>query len=148
MQIRELIKDRMRRSKEIERSWEQPFKKFSNILWPWSESKLVLFISLMAILDYISTYTVLELVGSNQVAEVGLIAKWALQTGGFLALFFVEMTVMVVLILLAMGARLLYSRWGFPGFGRTAFVFLLIPYAIIIMAVVYNNVLNALLVQF
>jgi len=145
MRIRELIKNRLRRSIEIERTLERPFEKLSRILWPWSESKLVLFISLMAILDYISTYTALELSRNNQVAEVGLVAKWALQTGGSSELFFVEMTAMVVLILLAMGARLLYTRLGFPGFGRTAFVFLLIPYALIIIAVVFNNILVAFL---
>lgn len=145
MRIRELIKNRLRRSIETERTLERPFEKFSRILWPWSESKLVLFVNLMAILDYFSTYVAFELSRNNQVTEVGLLAKWVLQTGGFLELFLVEMTVMVVLILLAMGARLLYTRLGFPGFGRTAFVFLLIPYALIIVAVVFNNILVAFL---
>jgi hypothetical protein len=102
----------------------------------------------MAILDSVSTYAALKLSVNNQVTEVGLIASWALKTGGFPYLFLVEMTIIAVLLLLAMGARLLYTRLGFPGFGRTAFVFLLIPYAIIIMAVVFNNILVTFLGQY
>jgi len=137
----------MQRSIEKERSLERPFEKFSRLLWPWSEAKLVIFISVMAVLDYISTYSALKLTKHNQVAEVGPIAKWALETGGFLRLFFIDATVIAVLLLLASGARFLYTKWGFPGFGRTAFIFLLIPYAIFIFAVIFNNILVTFLGQ-
>jgi len=52
--------------------------------------KTCLVVNLMAILDYFSTYVAFELSRNNQVTEVGLLAKWVLQTGGFLELFLVE----------------------------------------------------------
>jgi uncharacterized membrane protein (DUF485 family) len=139
--IFDAIKDRIRRSIDRERSLERSFERFSRLLWPWQEYKLVLFVSLLAVLDYVSTFAALELSGNNQVIEAGLLAGWALRTGGFLKLFLVDTVCIGSLILLAMGARLLYSKIGFLGFGRTAFVFLLIPYSVIIMAVVINNIL-------
>jgi len=99
----------------------------------------------MATLDYASTYNALKLSVSNNVAEVGPIARWALKTAGFPYLFLIDMTVIAVLLLLAMGVRSFYVRLGFPGFARTAFVFLLTPYAVIILAIVFNNVLVAFL---
>lgn len=141
MPIRDSINNRIRRNIEKERTLERPIEKFSRLLWPWAESKLALFISSMAILDYVSTYTALRLNVNNQVTEVGFIAKWALQTGGFVRLFFVDLTVIAVLLLLAVGARLLYIRLGFPGFGRAAFVFVLTPYSVFILAVIFNNIL-------
>jgi len=147
MRIRNYIRNSIKKSKQKERSLERPFEKFSRLLWPWSEVKLVLFISLMALLDYVSTYAALKLTEHNQVTEVGPIAKWALQTGGFLKLFFIDVTVIAVLLLLASGARYIYTKWGFPGFGRTAFIFLLIPYAVFIFAVVFNNILVTFLGQ-
>jgi hypothetical protein len=139
--VRDLIKNRMRRSVERERALEPRFEAFSRLLWPWAESKLILFIISMAFLDSVSTYTALNLSINNQVSEVGLIASWALKTGGFPYLFLVEITIIAVLLLLAMVIRLFYIRMGFPGFGRAAFVFLLAPYTIVILAVVFNNIL-------
>ena len=131
----------MRRRVERERTLEQPLEAFSRLLWPWHESKLVLFVSLLAVLDYVSTYTAINLSGANHVYEAGLLARWALQTGGFPKLLLVDTASIGVLIFLAVSVRFLYTRLGFRGFGRTAFVFLLIPYSIIIMAVVINNIL-------
>ena len=148
MPIRDFIKNKVRRSIEKERTLERPFEKFSRLLWPWKELNLVLFISGMAVLDYISTYAALNFTRYDRVVEAGLMAKWALQTGGFLRLFFVDMIVISLLLLLAWGARLLFARLGFPGFGRVAFVFLLIPYAAIILAVVFNNVIVTFLGQY
>jgi hypothetical protein len=85
-----LMKNRMKRSIERERALEPHFEAFSRFLWPWAESKLFLFIILMAILDSVSTYTALNLSINNQVIEIGLIASWALKTGGFSYLFLVE----------------------------------------------------------
>jgi hypothetical protein len=146
--IGDLMKNRLRKSTERERSLKPSFEAFSRLLWPWAESKLGLFITSMAILDSVSTYTALKLSINNQVIEVGPIASWALKTGGFPYLFLVEMTIIAVLLLLAILARLFYIRLGFPGYGRTAFVFLLMPYTIIIMAVVFNNILVTFLGQY
>ena len=139
--IFESTKDRVRKNVERERKLERPLEKVSMLLWPWNESRLVLFVSLLAVLDYVSTFAALELSGNNQVYESGLLANWALETGGFFKLFMVDAASIGALILLAIGVRSLYNRWGFPGFGRTGFVFLLIPYAVIIMVVVINNIL-------
>jgi hypothetical protein len=139
--MRDIIRNRFRKNIERERALDPRFEAFSRVLWPWAESKLVLFVTSMAILDSISTYTALNLSINNQVSEVGFIASWALKAGGFPYLFLAEMTIIATLLLLAMVARSLYARFGFPGFGRAAFVFMLVPYTIIIMAVVFNNIL-------
>ena len=135
------IRHRARRGVERERNLERPLEAFSKKLWPWHESRLALFVSLLAVLDYISTYAALKLSGSNQVYEAGPLAGWALRIGGFPELLVIDTISIGVLILLAVGARFFYARLGFPGFGRTAFVFLLIPYSVVIMAVVINNIL-------
>ena len=139
--ILESMKYRLRKGIERERKLERPLEKASRFLWPWDESKLILFICLLAVLDYVSTFAALELSTNNQISEAGLLAKWALETGGFLGLFLVDAGAIGTLLLLAIGIRALYRKIGFPGFGRTGFVFLLIPYSVIIMGIVINNVL-------
>jgi hypothetical protein len=139
------IKANFRRNAERERKLERPLEALSRLLWPWPESKLVLFVCLAALMDYLSTYAFLTFGHRGHVSEAGLIAGWALQTGGFLRLFVVDAGLIGALILLAFALRSLYTRLGFRGFGRTALVFLLIPYFVIIMAVVYNNILLSFL---
>jgi len=135
------VKNRVRKSIERERALERPIEAFSRVLWPYPESKLVFYVSLLAVLDYVSTFTALELSVNSHVSEVGLLAKWALQTGGFPGLLLMDAAAIVILICLAFGVRSLYTKLGFNGFGRAAFVFLLIPYFVFIMGVVVNNVL-------
>jgi hypothetical protein len=69
-------------------------------------------------------------------------AKWALAIGGFPILLVVDAAVIGALILFATWVRALYTRSGFPGFGRTAFVFFFVPYSVIILPVVFNNIIN------
>lgn len=147
MPMRDLIKNRFRRDIERERILEPRFEKFSRLLWPWSESKLVLFITTMAILDSVSTFAALKL-SAHHVTEVGLIASRALKAGGYPYLFLEQIIIIAALLLLAQGARLLYTRWGFPGFGRTAFIFLLIPYTTVISAFVINNIFVTFMGQY
>jgi hypothetical protein len=137
----DFMKSRLSKSFERERHLERPVEKLSRVLWPWPESKLIMFVSLLAFLDFASTYAFLRLSGNQRVFEAGPLASWALQTGGFLKLFLIDGASMGLLILLALSTRLLYNRLGFPGFGRAAFVIVLAPYAIIIIAVVMNNIL-------
>ena len=148
MPMRDLIKNRFRRDIERERILEPRFEAFSRLLWPWSELKLVLFITTMAICDSISTFTALKLSANNHVTEVGLIASRALKAGGYPYLFLEQIIIIAALLLLAQGARLLYTRWGFPGFGRTAFIFLLIPYTTVISAFVINNIFVTFMGQY
>lgn len=133
-------RDRLRENIERERSLDRPLGTLSLVLWPYPELKLVLYISLLAFLDYLSTFNALELSGNSQVAEVGLMAKWALQTGGFSRLFLVDLAVICALLCFAINARSIYTRLGLRGFGRAAFVFVLVPYFVFIMGVVFNNV--------
>ena len=137
----EVIRDNLRKSLERERKLDRPLEAISRRLWPWPESKLVTYVGLAALMDFLSTYAFLTFGRHGHVAEAGLLARWALHTGGFLGLFLVDAICIGILILLAVGLRSLYSRLGFNGYGRTAMVFLLTPYFVIIMAVVYNNIL-------
>lgn len=135
------MKDRIQSGFERERKIEPLLEKISRILWPWREYKLVLFVSLLAVLDYVSTFAALELSGNPRIIEAGPLAGWALETGGFIMLFIVDVISIGALVLIALGVRALYIKLGFRGFARAALVFLLTPYAIIIMAVVINNVI-------
>jgi hypothetical protein len=139
--ILESMRTRLKKANEQDRKLEQPIEKFSRLIWPWPESKLIQFVSLLAFLDYVSTYAALRFNLSHQIAEVGLVAKWALATGGFTELLAVDAAIIGVLILTAFGVRALYTHFGFPGYGRSAFVFIFIPYAVIILPVVFNNII-------
>ena len=134
------LEQRVKRSIERERALEHHFDAASRSLWPWQESKLLLLVSLVAMLDYISTYAFLELSGNSRVFEAGPLAAWAFHTGGFTRLFWVDVAAVSTLIILASTAQFLYGKFGFRGFGRTAFVFALIPYAVITMAIIFNNI--------
>lgn len=133
------VKYRFQKGIEKERNLERPIESFSRVLWPYAESKLVLYVGLLAILDYLSTFAVLELSNNSRVSEAGLLAKWALQSGGFFGLLIMDLVCVSIIIGLAIGVRAFYKRLGFNGFGRAAFIFLLVPYFVLIMAVVVNN---------
>lgn len=139
--IFESMQNRVKKGVERERKFDRPLEKISRFLWPWKESKLIWFVCILAVLDYVSTFTALELSESDRVIEAGLMAGWALDTGGFLLLFVVDAIAIGVLVLAAVGIKALYRKWGHPGFGRAGFVLLLVPYAVIIMGIVINNVL-------
>jgi hypothetical protein len=133
----------IKKADERERKLERPIEKVSRLIWPWQESKLLLFVSLMAVLDFISTFSALKFYGKYGVFESGWIAKWALSIGGFPELFLVDAIAIGVLIIIAIGIRAFYNRLGFPGFARSAFVFIFVPYSIIIIPVIINNILHA-----
>jgi len=111
----------------------------SRRLWPWRESKLILLVGCLAVLDYISTYAFLTL-SNNSVYEGGLIAGWALREGGFRGLLLIDILAIMTVLAIAMSARFIYVKSGFRGFGRAAFVVMLAPYVIITTAVVFNNI--------
>jgi hypothetical protein len=136
----ELAKNMRRKSIEIDRSLERHVESASKSLWPWSESRLLALSALLAILDYMSTYAFLEANGSNQLSEGGVLAKWALDLGGFSRLFWIDIIAVGGLMLLAIISRFLYSKFGFRGFGRAAFVFILAPYVVLTMAAIFNNI--------
>jgi hypothetical protein len=136
-----VAKDMARKSLERDRSREPYVEALSRSLWPWRESQLLLLVSLLLILDYISTYAALKLSGNNYVYEGGPLASWALKTGGFTGLLLTDLAAVTILLLAAVTIRFLYSRFGFKGLARTAFVVVLVPYVVITMAAIFNNIL-------
>jgi hypothetical protein len=142
--IYDSLKNRFQRNLERTREIERPVEVFANKLWPWSASRLILLIGILAVLDYLSTYAFLNS-GNKQVVEGGLLAGWALQTGGYLKLLVVDFLAVGSLIGMALGMRSLYTKLGFQELGRTALIFLLTPYLITIFAVVFNNIFWALI---
>jgi hypothetical protein len=135
----------LRRNTEREQKLDSFLKNFSYRLWPYKESKLLLYVGLLALLDYTSTFNVLELSGRDDVYEAGMMANWALNTGGFLGLFLFDVVAIGVIIGLAFIFRARYKKAGLEGFGRAAFLFMLVPYFLVIIGVVVNNVLLAFL---
>lgn len=129
----------LKKSFERDRSVERYIAAFSRLIWPWRESWLLVVVGSVCILDYMSTFSALALSGKDHVYENGPLAGWALQTGGFVLLFFVDLAAAGVLSLVAISARFLYGKYGFKGFGRTAFVVLLEPYVVITAVAITNN---------
>ncbi len=132
----EAARARGERYRQIDRSFDRPVGRISRFLWPFREDWLLLVVGSLFLLDYISTYLALQHV---EVTEEGPLAAWALETGGFGFLFFIDLIAAVVFALLAFLARFLYRRAGLPGYARAAFVFLLVPYIIRTAVVVINN---------
>ena len=139
--VLQLAKDMAKKSLERDRASERYVEVVSKCLWPWRESWLLLLVGLLAVLDYISTYTLLELSGKMAIYEGGALASWALQIDGFRGLFLMNITAVSTLSLAAVTTRFLYAKFGFKGFGRTAFVVLLVPYAVVAVAAIINNLL-------
>jgi hypothetical protein len=129
------------RSREIDKEIGLHAERLSWFLWPRREHWLFLVVGALAILDFTSTYILLDLNKKAGVYESGLLAIWALDRGGFVFLFMVDIAAAVVPSLAAFTARYLYTRRGFPGYGRAAFVFLLVPYMIIAVAAIGNNII-------
>jgi hypothetical protein len=86
--------------------------------------------------------------GSDRLVEAGLLAGWALKTGGFPKLLLVDVVAVGILIFLSLNIRSFYARLGFRKIGRAAFVFILVHYFVVIIAVVYNNVLSTFISYF
>ena len=133
------MKRQVNRALERDRSSERYVEAASTFLWPWQEPWLVALVSLVALLDYTTTYAVLELSGKAGVYEVGWLASWALRRDGFGTLLLVDLVAVMGLALLAVATRRLCLRFGFKGYGRAMFVILLVPYAVMAFAAVINN---------
>ena len=127
-------------SAERERFLEGRMRFVSRIIWPWNDSLLVPLAALLAALDLLSTYVLLELSGNVHVYESGLLASWALQRGGFNGLYIMNAAAVGMLCLIAVSARLFYGRFGLEGFARTAYVAVLVPYVLVAFAAVVGHV--------
>lgn len=138
--LRNKIRETIIKGVEKERAFDTQAYSISRRLWPWDENKLLFLVISLVVLDFCSTFAFLELSGNTSLYESGPIARWALEMGGFSRLFLIDLIAACVLMLLAFGARYIYHRKGFRGYGRTAFVIILIPYIVITIAAVFNNV--------
>jgi len=76
-----LAKSMVRKSLERDRSSERYVEAVSRSLWPWRESRLLVLVLLLAVLDYVSTYAALELSGRMDGYEGGPLASWAPENG-------------------------------------------------------------------
>ena len=137
--VLQFMKGRVRKAVERDRRAERYVAATSRLLWRWREPWLLAFVGLMAVLDYTSTYVVLELSDKRYLNEGGPLASWALAKGGFAGLFLADLAAVTAISLAAVTARFIFLRIGFKGFGRAAFVFLLVPYAVVAMVAVINN---------
>jgi len=143
--VLQFIKDRMRKAVERDRRAERYMETTSRFLWRWREPWLLALVAFVALLDYASTYAVLALSGKSYLNEAGSLASWALEKGGFAGLFLADLAAVFAISLVAITLRFVLFRSGFRGFGRAAFVFLLVPYAVVAMVAVINNLLLAYL---
>lgn len=134
-----LVRKRVNKAVERDRRAEGRVAAVSRVLWPWRESRLVVLVGLLALLDYITTCAALELSGKGYVEEGGMLAGWALRVGGLGWLFLVDIGAVIALSIAAITARFLCIKFGFEGFGRAAFVVLLVPYAVVAFAAVVSN---------
>ena len=85
--VHDMTKVMAKRSIDRGRAAERYIERLSKIIWPWHEGWLVPIVALLAALDYISTYFLLEFSGRADVYEGGLLAGWALHRGGFDGLY-------------------------------------------------------------
>ena len=113
----------------------------SRIVWPWHLGWLVPLVALLAALDLISTYLLLEHSGKSYAYESGPLAAWALRQGGFNWLYIANALGVGGLCVVAVATQRLYLRLGVPGFARAAYVLALVPYAVATIAAVANNFL-------
>lgn len=143
--VLQFMKGRLRKAAERDRRAERYVETASRFLWRWREPWLLAFVCFVALLDYASTYALLALSGKNYLNEAGSLARWALDKGGFAGLFLVDLAAVFAISLVAITLRFILFRFGFRGFGRAAFVFLLIPYAVVAMVAVINNLVLAYL---
>ena len=137
--VLQFIRVRLRKAVERDRRAERYMEAASRFLWRWQESWLLVFVALVALLDYASTYAILALSGKTYLNEAGSLARWALDKGGFAGLFLADLAAVFAISLAAITLRFILFRFGYKGFGRAAFVFLLLPYAVLAMVAVINN---------
>ena len=113
--------------------------RMSRRLWPWRDAWLAAAISVIALLDYLSTYALLSLSNKPYAYERGPLAHWALEMGGFPGLLALDAVGVMVLCLLVVAVRSVYASFGYGGYGRAAYVLLLMPYAVAASLDAVNN---------
>ncbi|UCH51037.1 MAG: hypothetical protein JSV54_08555 [Chloroflexota bacterium] len=135
-----MIKVIAKKRTEVDQSSVRHIEVISRFLWPWRETLLLVLVGFLTVIDFISTYVALDLSGNKNLYEGGLLANWALRTGGFAGLLLFDIAATITLLLVVLTIRLLYSKFGYKDFGRTAFVLILAPHVVITVAAIFNNV--------
>lgn len=143
--VMEIARERVKESVQRDRRFEPWMDRMSRRLWPWQDARLMLTIPFVALLDYLSTYALLVLSSKPYVYEHGPLAHWALETDGFRGLFALDILGVVVLCCLAVTVRFAYTRFGYGGYGRAAYVLLLMPYAAAAILAAVNNLVRAVI---
>lgn len=133
------------RAREIDRDLGQKAEKASRWIWRWRENWLLAAVGSLAVADFLSTYTILELSGKTNVYESGLFANWALEVGGWGFLLLMDLAAAGALSLIALISRYVYVKKGYAGYGRAAFVFILTPYILFAAIAVINNLVMFIL---
>lgn len=141
----EAARERVRKSVQRDRRFEPWMDRLSRRLWPWRDSWLMVAVPVIALLDYLSTYALLGLSNKPYAYERGPLAHWALEVDGFRGLLALDILGVVVLCLLAVTVRFAYARFGYGGYGRAAYVLLLLPYAVAASLATVNNLVRTVM---
>ena len=141
-----LVKHQIRKSIEKGRAFEDKLGSIARLLWPWRDRWLPVFVLVIAVLDFLSTYLLLEFSGNIFAYEGGLLAGWALRLGGMRWLLLVDILAAGILISVALALRYLFSKWGYSGYSRMFFIILQLPYLLMTAAAIINNILLTFLV--
>jgi len=102
-------------------------------------------VTCLAVLDFASTCIFLKLNANNRIYESGPLANWALLNGGLIGLLVVDIFAVITISAMAIGARYIFTKLGFEGYGRAAFVLMLIPYGIVAVIAIFNNIVITVL---
>ena len=136
-----VVKNQIRKSLERDKAFEERLRVIARKVWPWKDRWLSLLLVIIALLDFGSTYLLLEFSGNVFASEGGLLARWALRLGGMRWLLLMDILAAGVLVSVALTLRYLFSRKGYTGYGRTFFIVLQLPYVLVTAAAIINNVL-------
>jgi hypothetical protein len=128
------------KNRQRDRGFDRHAGTFSRFVWPFREAWLPALLASICAMDFTSTYVNLALIRNPYVVENGPLAGWALTTGGFAFLFLVDVAAAATLSAIAVAVRYLYVRSGLHGYGRAAFVVILLPYILRTTVVVVNNI--------
>ena len=131
---------------ERDRAFDDKLGAIARLLWPWRDRWLSVLVLIIALLDFGSTYLLLEFSGNIFAYEGGLLAGWALRLGGMRWLLLVDIIAGGVLISAASAFRYLLSRRNLNGYARACFLVLQLPYVLITAAAIINNILLTFLI--
>ena len=143
--LQQIVTDNIRHSVRRDRKFEPSIERVSRYLWPWREAWLVRMAFLVAALDFLSTYALLDLSNKPDAYERGILASRALQIDGFRGLLIMNLVAVGTICLVAIGAKLVYSRFGYHGFARAGFVAAILPYTLAASLAAVNNVVRTMI---